>query len=1067
MAGNELPPVVARLVADTAEFIAGFREAQAAVASFAMSTIEARDLTAELGATMREAGISAVADADAVRGVRDATAESVGSMESLGAVSGETSAALAEVSVSSEAATVSQRALAESLGVTTAASGVYVDANGRMRDANGRFVASAEAAGTAAKKEGESATGAAGGLLSMKNIAVAAAVATVGVAVAGVKMATDFQTATVRLVTSAGEVQSNLKMVQDDILQMSGQVGVSSMELANAMYYVESAGFQGAKGLQVLTAAAQGAKAEGADTTTVVKALTDVLKDYQMPASQAALVTSQMIAAVAHGKTSLEDFSKAFASIIPAASAAGISFTDAASALAEMTNHGFTAQRASQNLAQALRSLLNPTKPMLAAFDEFGISTDVLKAKLAGPNGLTTAMQYMSDAASKAGNEGTPAFAAALKRLMGTAPGANAALSVVGANMKDTTSTIEAMTHATADSQGQVKGFAEVQQNFGQTMSRVKDAAAALVTKLGLELLPIVTRGGQIFAGFLGSVTHAVTGMSTSIGAFVSGVNLQPVVSMFQAFTHVILGEVVPIVKDAAKILGPVMVVAFGLLIGAARAAISVVGALLAPLKGLFDFAASHREAFQALAIAIGTIVLGLKAWNAITVVMIAAQKAWAALMVISKVAVVAYTAAAEGATIATKAWAAAQAVLDLLNEVNPVVLIITIIIALIAAFIYLWQTSAGFRKFWEGLWAAIKDAAEAVGRWFAGPFVAFFENIGKSIGGFVSDVVKWFKDLPDNIVKFFKDLPREVGFALGYLVGTVVKSARDTGKAFLNAITTGFKDTINFFKDLSKKILDAIKDPQQWLNTPGMKVIRGLVDGIVTGFKDTVTFLKNLGPNIINAIKDPQQWLNSPGMKVIRGLGDGIVSGAKDVWHWFTTTLPASIGGFFKDVSKWLWNAGKDLVMGLIHGIESQASQAWNAVKSFAGGIVSGFKSAMGIGSPSKVMADEVGQYISSGIAQGMLNGISHVHGAVAQIRSTLTNAAYGTLGAGGGGSLGTYAGLSTGGAGGGTLVIQNNIAGTVVGETQLSDVLRVQVLRYNQKNPTNGLSLFGRGNT
>jgi hypothetical protein len=90
------------------------------------------------------------------------------------------------------------------------------------------------------------------------------------------------------------------------------------------------------------------------------------------------------------------------------------------------------------------------------------------------------------------------------------------------------------------------------------------------------------------------------------------------------------------------------------------------------------------------------------------------------------------------------------------------------------------------------------------------------------------------------------------------------------------------------------------------------------------------------------------------------------------------------------------------------------------------------------------------------------MLNGMSAIHGAIGTVRNTLTGASYGT-----GGGYGAYAGLATGGggAGGGVLVINNNIQGTVVGESRLSDVVRTQVLRYDQRNPTNGLSLFGRG--
>ncbi len=317
------------------------------------------------------------------------------------------------------------------------------------------------------------------------------------IAAESVHMATEYESSTTRLVTSAGESNKNLQMVQQGMLDMAGQVGVSAIDLSKAMYYVESAGFHGADGLTALKAAAQGAKAEGADTTTVVKAMTDVLVDYHLGADQAANVTSKMITAVGQGKTSLQEFSGAFASIVPAASAAGISFNDVAAALAEMTNHGFTANRASQNLAQALRSLLNPTGPMTKAFVEFGVSSQTLRDKLNGPNGLTDAMEYLSQKATKAGKEGTPAFAAALKLLMGTAPGANAALATVGANFDATSASIDKIGKATTDAQGNVQGFAEIQGTLGQKTAELRATMDSLMIELGNKLLPVLKQGAD------------------------------------------------------------------------------------------------------------------------------------------------------------------------------------------------------------------------------------------------------------------------------------------------------------------------------------------------------------------------------------------------------------------------------------------------------------------------------------------------------------------------------------------------------------------------------------------
>jgi TP901 family phage tail tape measure protein len=350
-----------------------------------------------------------------------------------------------------------------------------------------------------------------------------------GISVEAVKMASTFQSSTTRLITSAGESASNIEMVRKGLLAMAGQVGVSADELSSALYFVEAAGYRAGDGLTVLKAAAQGAAAEGADTTTVAKALTDILVDYHLPATAAANVTSQMIAAVAHGKTTLQEFSSAFASIVPAASAAGISYQDVTAALAQMTNHGFTATRASQNLAQALRSMLNPTKTMYTAFDEYGVNSDVLKEKLAGPNGLTDAMEYISKAATKAGDEGTTGFAAALKRLMGTAPGANAALATVGANYEATAETIKAVGASTADASGKVSGFALVQQTLGQQLKDLRFGFDATMIRLGDFLIPQVSKfitlleskGSPIvkdFTSAVAGIAQGFTGKTTKPG---------------------------------------------------------------------------------------------------------------------------------------------------------------------------------------------------------------------------------------------------------------------------------------------------------------------------------------------------------------------------------------------------------------------------------------------------------------------------------------------------------------------------------------------------------------------
>lgn len=499
--------------------------------------------------------------------------------------------------------------------------------------------------------------------LSMKSVLAGAGAvageALVAVGVEAVKMASEYQLATTRLVTSAGEQQKNLKMVQDGMLNMAGEVGISAQKLAEAMYYVEAAGYHGADGLKVLKAAGEGAVTENANVTDVAKALTDVLVDYHLKASDAANVTSQMIMAVAHGKVNLEDFSKAFASIVPFASAAGISFADVSAVLAEMTNHGFTAQRAAQNIAQALRSMEHPTKPMIDEYNKLGGSVDTLAQKLAGPNGLSDGMNYAAQIAERAGKVGTPAYTAALRQLMGTAPGLNAALAVTGENLSATNDTIHAVSGATADAAGKVAGFALVQQTFGQQIRQLDAGFQSLLIRIGLQLLPVLTK-------FISYVMTNGAPIMKQLGDIAK----QYVVPVLTQFWQ-IMQNLWPVAVDVFQVIG-------GVGLGALVAVAEVLHTTLMPLLVSFSgWLKDNKAVVQGL-------VVGWLAYKAV---------------------LIGYQSAVFLIETATKAWTAAQWLLNFAMDANPVGAVAAAVGILASTIFILYNKSLLVRETFATFW--------------------------------------------------------------------------------------------------------------------------------------------------------------------------------------------------------------------------------------------------------------------------------------------------------------------------------------------------------------------------
>lgn len=254
-------------------------------------------------------------------------------------------------------------------------------------------VASAEANSSL----GSTATAAEGTGKSFGMMGLAVAAAAVVIAGVAIKSAGDYQSALVRLTTSAGESTSNLKLVGDGMLVLARDTGTSTKKLTDAMYLIESAGLHGADGLLVLKAAAQGAKAENANVATVADAVSSVLQDYHLKASDAAMVTSKLIVAIGDGKTNFEEFASSLAAVLPIASAAHVSLSDTTAALASMTVHGMSAEQASQNLAHAIGKMQSPTQAMTKYLAQIGISSDDLANRL-GQKGITGTLQDISQA---------------------------------------------------------------------------------------------------------------------------------------------------------------------------------------------------------------------------------------------------------------------------------------------------------------------------------------------------------------------------------------------------------------------------------------------------------------------------------------------------------------------------------------------------------------------------------------------------------------------------------------------------------------------------------------------
>ncbi len=325
----------------------------------------------------------------------------------------------------------------------------------------------------------------------------------------------------------------------------------------------------------------------------------------------------------------------------------------------------------------------------------------------------------------------------------------------------------------------------------------------------------------------------------------------------------------------------------------------------------------------------------------------------------------------------------------------NPFGIIITAIAALVAGFLYLWNTSEDFRNFWIGLWDTVKTTAGTV---VDGVVTFFTETIPEAFNSFVeacqsvADSVATFftETIPQAIssfvqavIQFFTvDLPYNIGYGIGWIIGKIAEFGQNLIDFATTTVPQFIQSVIDWFMQLPGQI-------KQWLAETLRNIAQWGQDTISRGTQAASQFLTN----VIN-------WFRQlPGR-----IGNWLTSTIRNIRNWVTDMKNKAIeaGTKFKDglVDEVKKIPGRMLSLGrnIVDGIKNGIRNAWGGLTSWFGslasGLVDGFKNALGIHSPSKEFAKQsrwVAPGIVNGLKQTMPDAIRYMEKASAEMLGTL----------------------------------------------------------------------------
>lgn len=530
-----------------------------------------------------------------------------------------------------------------------------------------------------------------------------------------------------------------------------------------------------------------------------------------------------------------------------------------------------------------------------------------------------------------------------------------------------------------------VELLAEFLQGLASNSEEIGRSAAGMVSQISAaiqENLPtIVQAGKEIISGILKGMEEEFPGIASLLEGFFEGFAetaetlAEPVAEALAELFSSINEADSETMKSVGEAIG---------VIAAAITGLSVASKVIGPVKTLFSVLGTLKGGISGLSSVIGKVVEGFALWKGgagtlSEVIALLFPKLGSIVTQISGIGSV-----LSGATIAVTNFV--DMFVNGFSWVKEALMVVGTALAAVGAIIL-------------GAPAAVAAIIAAVGTLIVvvkehwDQIVVFFQEASAKVGEIVGIIVAWFKQLPNQIGEAFQFVQKKIvewGTSVTKWVSTNVPVIISTIVKFFSELPgkvwTWLSNTFQKLVEWGANMLQKSKETASDCVTKIVEFFSQLPGKVWTWLSNTFEKLKQWGTNMASTARTKAgeavqnistkfgelpgkvwTWLSNTVQKVVQW-GRNLAQKGRSAASQLVNAVVNGVSG----LPSRMWSIGSDIVSGVWNGIQSAAGWFANSVYNFFSGLVNNAKSALGINSPSKVFAEEVGEWIPPGIGKG-----------------------------------------------------------------------------------------------
>ena len=327
-------------------------------------------------------------------------------------------------------------------------------------------------------------------------------------------------------------------------------------------------------------------------------------------------------------------------------------------------------------------------------------------------------------------------------------------------------------------------------------------------------------------------------------------------------------------------------------------------------------------------------------------------------------------------------------------------------------------------------------------------------EGGGANLGAALQEFFATIGEMAPQIMQVGGQILSSIAQGIVTALPTMLTTAGQIISQLTSGILSAIPNMVAQLPAIISEFLNYISSEFPNILAEGTEMLNNFVSGVIGAIPDFVAQLPQVISAFVNFITSNLPQIVESGIDILLNLIEGIISSIPQL----VAALPQIINAIVQGIQNLMSNVvsiGRNIVEGIWQGITGAASWLVSKITGWFNGVVGSVKRFLGIASPSKLFADEIGENMGLGIGEGFENSMGTVQREINRAMGGLLPDVSGNVSV-------TGSTASSGGVGSGAADFAGAISRALSGAVVYMDGRKVGQLITRQQNNTiraNGL--------